>query len=58
MDGWVDGYLDGKSPHSTGLRPLLGPLLKKCIFFISLLLLSGQEGKSNLHIAVLKSKFI
>ena len=23
---WTDGWTDGKSPHSTGLRPLLGPL--------------------------------
>ena len=32
-DGWIyrrtDGWTDGISPHSTGLRPLLGPLPKK-----------------------------
>ena len=26
MDRWTDGHTDGKSPHSTGLRPLSGPL--------------------------------
>ena len=33
MDGRTDGRMygrtDGISPHSTGLRPLLGPLPKK-----------------------------
>ena len=33
MDGWMDGrtngWTDRKSPHSTGLRPLSGPLPKK-----------------------------
>ena len=28
-DKQTDGRTDGKSPHSTGLRPLLGPLPKK-----------------------------
>ena len=28
-DGWTDERTDRKSPHSTGLRPLLGPLPKK-----------------------------
>ena len=28
-DVHTDGRTDGKSPHSTGLRPLLGPLPKK-----------------------------
>ena len=26
MDGRTNGQTDGKSPHSTGLRPLSGPL--------------------------------
>ena len=26
LAGWTDGRTDGKSPHSTGLCPLLGPL--------------------------------
>ena len=26
MDGWTDGRTNGKSPHSTGLHPLSGPL--------------------------------
>ena len=25
-DGWMNGRTNGKSPHSTGLRPLSGPL--------------------------------
>ena len=28
MDGRTCGWTDGKSPHSTGLRPLSGPLPK------------------------------
>ena len=28
-DGWTDGRTDRISPHSTGLRPLSGPLPKK-----------------------------
>ena len=28
-DGRTDGWTDGKSPHSTGLGPLSGPLPKK-----------------------------
>ena len=27
--GWTDGWMDGISPHSTGLCPLSGPLPKK-----------------------------
>ena len=27
--GGADGWTDGISPHSTGLRPVLGPLSKK-----------------------------
>ena len=30
-DGRMDGRTDGKSPHSTGLRPLLGLLPKKSL---------------------------
>ena len=29
MEGCTDVRTDGKSPHSTGLRPLSGPLPKK-----------------------------
>ena len=29
MNGQMDGRTDGISPHSIGLRPLLGPLPKK-----------------------------
>ena len=28
-DGQTDGRTNGKAPHSTGLRPLSGPLPKK-----------------------------
>ena len=30
-DGRTDERTDGNSPHSTGLRPLPGPLPKKCL---------------------------
>ena len=42
MDGWkdgrTDGWMGGISPHSTGLRPLLGPLPKNANLRIILMI--------------------
>ena len=38
MDGQMDVQTDGKSPHSTELRPLSGPLPKKSILLLIFLI--------------------
>ena len=58
-DGRTDGPMDRKSPHSTGLHPLLGPLPKKgmvVVLSVSVLVLgpqgvlSGSQISNNLRL--------